>query len=107
MAHQIPCPTPTYYTPTLNTTLSHFDATHVLEAQHIDDHKLTSEERDTLNECKLLQSMIDNLDSNLSSGSLQSFAAYEEELYTGVVPMIHDSFGKLDWGTAEVFGEVF
>ena len=107
MAHQIPCPTPTYYTPTLNTTLSHFDATHVLEAQHIDDHKLTSEERDTLNECKLLQSMIDNLDSNLSYVSLRSFAAYEEELYTRVLPLVHGSFEALDGETAEVFGEFF
>jgi len=80
--------------------VSHFEATHILKAQHIDDHKLTSEERNTLNGCKLLQSMIHDLGSNLSSGSLRSFAAYEEELYTGVVPLIHDSFKDLDGGTA-------
>mmetsp|Transcript_10438 Transcript_10438/g.12264 ORF Transcript_10438/g.12264 Transcript_10438/m.12264 type:complete len:617 (-) Transcript_10438:57-1907(-) len=105
--HQIPGPTPTYYTPTLNTTMSHFDATHILEAQHIDERKLTSEERDTLDGCKLLQSMIHDLDSNLSSGKLRSFAAYEEELYTNVVPLIHDSFEELDGGTAEVLARFF
>ena len=105
--HRIPGHTPTYYTPTLNTTMSHFDATSILEAQHIDGHKLTPEERDTLDGCKLLQSMIHDLDANLTSGSLRSFAAYEEELYTKVVPLIHDSFEELDGGTAEVLARFF
>lgn len=98
---------PTFYTTVLNETMAHFDATPLLEIKEIEGRELTMEERETLDGCKLLQSMIHDLDANLSSGHLRSFAAYEEDLYTKVVPMIHGTFEELDADSADLLQRFF
>jgi len=95
------------YTAVLNETMAHFDATHLLEIKEEEERELTMEERETLDGCKLLQSMIHDLDVNLSSGQIRSFAAYEEDLYSKVVPLIHDTFEELDADSADVLQRFF
>ena len=97
--------TPPYYVLALNKAMRHFDATHLLEVSK--NGKLTTEESETLDGARLLQSMIHDLDSNLSSGLFRSFSAYEEELYTKIVPLIHDSFEELDEETSSVLQGFF
>ena len=98
---------PAFYTTLLNETMAHFDATHILEIKDIEKRELTVEERETLDGCKLLQSMIHDLDANLSTGRLRSFAAYEEDLYTKVVPLIHDTFEELDSDSVDLLQRFF
>ncbi len=95
------------YTKVLNETMSHFDATHILEIKEEEERELTTEERETIDGCKLLQSMIHDLDANLTSGQIRSFAAYEEELYSKVVPLIHDTFEELDAESADILHRFF
>jgi hypothetical protein len=98
---------PAFYTTVLNETMAHFDATPLLEIKEMEGRELTTDERETLDGCKLLQSMIHDLDANLSSGHLRSFAAYEEDLYTKVVPMIHGTFEELDADSADLLQRFF
>ena len=98
---------PAFYTSLLNETMSHFDATHLIELKEEEGRELTVEERETLDGCKLLQSMIHDLDSNLSAGQFRSFAAYEDDLFNKVVPLIHDSFEELDSDSAELLQRFF
>jgi len=93
--HEMEGSTPSFYHGILNETMGYFDATHLLEAVE-EGRKLTTVERETLDGCKLLQSMIHDLDANLSSGNIRSFERYEEELYHSVVPLIKDTFEELD-----------
>lgn len=83
---------PAAYQPILNAVLSHFDAEAILEASR--ERKLTMEERETLDGCKLLQGMLHDLDAGLDA--MQSFAAYEDYLVKTVVPLIYGSFEGLD-----------
>jgi hypothetical protein len=83
---------PTTYQSVLNATLSHFDADSILEASQ--SRKLTVEERETLDGCKLLRDMIHDLD--VSVDDMKSFAAYEEYLMNVAVPLIYGSFEGLD-----------
>lgn len=94
---------PPHYGPALATTMAHFDATAILEAG--EERKLTVEERETLDGCRLLQSMIHDLDNSLDT--IRSFAAYEEDLYNKVVPLIHDTFEELDEDSAMVLQSFF
>jgi len=96
-----------YYTAILNETMAHFDATHILEIKEEEERELTMEERETLDGCKLLQSMIHDLDTNSSTGQIRSFAAYEEDLYTKIVPLIHDTFEELDDESADLLQKFF
>jgi len=110
-SHQI-ASMPLFYTTLLNETMAHFDATHLLEIKAEEERELTVEERETLDGCKLLQSMIHDLDANLTSvagGSTQyrSFQAYENDLYTKVVPLIHDTFEELDEGSSDLLQRFF
>ncbi len=98
---------PTFYTQILNETMAHFDASHIIELKEIEGRELSVEERETLDGCKLLQSMIHDLDNNLSSGQIRSFLAYEEDLYTKVVPLIHDTFEELDEDSANLLQRFF
>jgi hypothetical protein len=98
---------PMFYTSVLNETMAHFDATHLIEIKGEEGRQLTVEERETLDGCKLLQSMIHDLDANLTTGQLRSFAAYEEELYSKVVPLIHDTFEELDGDSAAILHRFF
>ncbi len=107
--HQIETSSPPLYNTILNETMGHFDATHILEMKEEEEEErsLTTEERETLDGCKLLQSMIHDLDANLSSGKIRSFAAYEEELYSKAIPLIHDTFEELDSESAELLQRFF
>ena len=105
--HNIEQSSPLSYTAILNETMAHFDATHILEIKEEEERKLTMEERETLDGCKLIQSMIHDLDANLSSGQLRSFAAYEEDLYSKAIPLIHDTFEELDADSADLLQRFF
>mmetsp|Transcript_2164 Transcript_2164/g.4965 ORF Transcript_2164/g.4965 Transcript_2164/m.4965 type:complete len:655 (-) Transcript_2164:877-2841(-) len=94
---------PPHYGPALAATMGHFDATEILEAGQ--ERKLTVEERETLDGCRLLQSMIHDLDANLDD--IRSFSAYEDDLYAKVVPLIHDTFEELDEDSAQVLQSFF
>ncbi|GFH59224.1 hypothetical protein CTEN210_15700 [Chaetoceros tenuissimus] len=98
---------PSTYASVLNETMGYFDAEHLLEIKEEGEQPLTTEERETLDGCKLLQSMIHDLDANLSSGQYRSYPAYEEDLYTKVVPLIHDTFEELDGDSAELLQRFF
>jgi UDP-glucose 6-dehydrogenase len=91
----------------MNKVLSHFDATHIMEQEDKENRKLTVEERETIDGCRLLQSMIHDLNSNLSSGILRSFNAYEEELYKKVVPLINGTFEELDEESSTLLQKFF
>ena len=58
------------------------------------------EERETLDGCKLMQSMIHDLDNDLEN--VRSFAAHEEELYGRIIPLIYDTFELMDDKTSDV-----
>ena len=83
---------PTAYSQALNNALSHFDGTELLEEKK--ERQLTTEERETLEGCKLLQSILHDLDVGLERVS--SFAAYEEDLYQKVIPTLYGRFEELD-----------
>ena len=83
---------PVVYQQALNLALGHFDGTQLLEQQS--ERKLTTEERETLEGCKLLQSVLHDLDVGLEHVS--SFAAYEEDLYQKVIPTLYGRFEELD-----------
>jgi hypothetical protein len=105
--HEIKSSTPLSYIPIMNKVLSHFDATHVMEAADKENRQLTVEERETIDGCRLLQSMIHDLNANLSSGSLKSFIAYEDELYKKVVPLINGTFEELDEESSSLLQKFF
>ena len=79
---------PVLYQMTLQAAMSHFDAEELLEYKQ--ERELTVEERETLDGCKLMQSMIQDLDTQLSK--IRSFAAHEEELFGRIIPLIHNTF---------------
>jgi hypothetical protein len=68
---------PSIYQIALQAAMSHFDAEEILEKKQT--RELTMEERETLDGCKLVQSMIHDLDADLEH--IRSFAAHEDELY--------------------------
>jgi hypothetical protein len=94
---------PTIYQIALQTAMSHFDAEELLEIKQTRD--LTVEERETLDGCKLVQSMIHDLDSDLEN--IRSFAAHEEELYSRIIPLLYDTFEAMDDRTSEVLSAYF
>lgn len=83
---------PLVYQQALNNALSHFDGTVLLEEKK--ERKLTTEERETLEGCKLLQSILHDLDVGLEKVS--SFATYESDLYEKVIPTLYGRFEELD-----------
>ena len=94
---------PALYHIALQTTTSHFDAEEILEAKQTRD--LTMEERETLDGCKLVQSMIHDLDQDLDH--IRSFAAHEEELYGRIIPLLYDTFEAIDDSTSDVLQAYF
>jgi len=66
---------PPQYPPALNAAMGHFDAEAILEEQKV--RPLTVEERETLQGCRLLQSMLHDLDASFPT--MRSFQAYEED----------------------------
>eukprot|EP00934_Nitzschia_sp_Nitz4_P005899 Nitzschia sp. Nitz4//scaffold60_size111251//42295//44001//NITZ4_004145-RA/size111251-processed-gene-0.9-mRNA-1//1//CDS//3329555558//5889//frame0 len=94
---------PAIYQLALQTTMSHFDAEPILEAKL--ERELTMEERETLDGCKLVQSMIHDLDKELDR--VRSFAAHEDELYGRIIPLLYDTFEEMDEHTSEVLMAYF
>jgi hypothetical protein len=93
---------PLLYSIALKKAMQHFDASHILEEKMKRD--LTTEERETLDGCKLMQSMLHDLDIGLEK--VRSLGAHEEHLYQQIIPLIHDTFEAYDEETANVL-EVF
>jgi hypothetical protein len=89
---------PGIYQTTLQSAMSHFDAEELLELKQ--ERELTMEERETLDGCKLMQSMIHDLDNQLVD--IRSFAAHEDELYGRIIPLIHDTFELMDDKTSDI-----
>lgn len=98
---------PTYYSSILNETMSHFDASHLIDIKTSGERSLTMEERETLDGCKLLSSMIHDLDVSVTSGNIKSFAAYEKDIYNKVVPLIHETFEELDEQSVDLLQSFF
>jgi hypothetical protein len=94
---------PAIYQIALQTAMSHFDAEEILEAKQTRD--LTMEERETLDGCKLVQSMIHDLDTNLEH--IRSFAAHEDELYGRIIPLLYVTFEAMDDNTSNVLQAYF
>ncbi|CAJ1959871.1 unnamed protein product [Cylindrotheca closterium] len=94
---------PRIYQIALQTAMSHFDAEELLEIKQ--ERDLTMEERETLDGCKLVQSMIHDLDNDLEN--IRSFAAHEEELYSRIIPLLYDTFEAMDDRTSEVLSAFF
>jgi hypothetical protein len=94
---------PTIYQLALQAAMSHFDAEHLLEAKQ--ERDLTMEERETLDGCKLVQSMIHDLDNQLEH--IRSFAAHEDELYGRIIPLLYDTFELMDDKTSDVLQAFF
>lgn len=94
---------PAIYQMTLQAAMSHFDAEELLELKQ--ERELNMEERETLDGCKLMQSMIHDLDNQLVD--IRSFAAHEDELYGRIIPLIHDTFEMMDDKTSDVLQAYF
>lgn len=94
---------PAIYQLALQAAMSHFDAEFLLEIKQ--ERELTMEERETLDGCKLVQSMIHDLDSDLET--VRSFAAHEEELYGRIIPLLYDTFEAMDDHTSDVLQAYF
>jgi hypothetical protein len=94
---------PALYQIALQAAMSHFDAEELLEIKQ--DRDLTMEERETLDGCKLVQSMLHDLDSNLEK--VRSFAAHEDELYGRIIPLLYDTFEAMDDRTSDVLQAYF
>ena len=89
---------PAIYQMALQAAMAHFDAEELLEIKQ--ERDLTMEERETLDGCKLMQSMIHDLDNDLAH--VRSFAAHEDELYGRIIPLIYDTFEVMDDRTSDV-----
>jgi len=94
---------PAIYQMTLQAAMAHFDAEELLELKQ--ERELSMEERETLDGCKLMQSMIHDLDNQLAD--IRSFAAHEDELYGRIIPLIHDTFELMDDTTSDVLQAYF
>lgn len=94
---------PAIYQMALQAAMSHFDAEELLEIKQ--ERDLIMEERETLDGCKLMQSMIHDLDNDLAD--VRSFAAHEDELYGRIIPLIYDTFELMDDKTSDVLQAYF
>jgi hypothetical protein len=94
---------PAIYQMALQAAMSHFDAEELLEIKQ--ERDLNMEERETLDGCKLMQSMIHDLDNDLEH--VRSFAAHEDELYGRIIPLIYDTFELMDDKTSDVLQAYF
>ena len=100
--------TPKSYSSALNRALGHFDAVHLLEKEaELGDSggKLSPEERETLDGCRLLLGLIGSLDRKV--GLYSSLESYEDDLAREVIPAIHGNFDELDEESSGVLGEFF
>lgn len=95
---------PQAYETMLKAAMAHFDAEELIEAK-VQGQPLSGEQRETLDGCKLLQSLFHDLDTGLEQ--VRSFASHEEYLYQKVIPLIHDTFESYDEETAQVLEKFF
>ena len=95
---------PTAYQMALRAAMAHFDATELLELkqQGVD---LSTDQRETLDGCKLMQSLLHDVDASLEQ--VRSFAQHEQDVYDRIIPLIHDTFEGYDEETAQVLQSFF
>ena len=101
---------PEIYNVALKSAMAHFDAEAILEAQQErlsqgESADLTAQERETLDGCKLMQSLLHDVDVGLSK--MRSFAVHERELMQRIIPLIYDTFEEYDEDTATVLQTFF
>jgi aryl-alcohol dehydrogenase-like predicted oxidoreductase len=95
---------PAAYELALQTAMTHFDAEEILQLKQ-EGADLTTEQRETLDGCKLLHSLLHDVDIGLEK--VRSFAAHEQDLYEKIIPLIHDTFEGYDEETAAVLQSFF
>jgi len=95
---------PEVYRMALQVAMAHFDAEDILQAKAA-GQALTMEQRETLDGCKLMQSLLFDVDQGLHH--VRSFAAHEDFLLTQIIPLIHDTFESYDEDTAAVMQSFF
>ena len=101
---------PEIYNVALQSAMAHFDAEAILEAQQErlaqgEKADLTAEERETLDGCKVMQSLLHEVDVGLDK--MRSFAVHERELTRRIIPLIYDTFEEYDDDTAQVLQTFF
>jgi len=95
---------PEVYEAALKNAMAHFDAEEILQAKQ-QGQELTAEQRETLDGCKLLQSLLHDVDLGLEK--VRSFSAHKQELYEKIIPLIHDTFEGYDEETAGALQNFF
>jgi hypothetical protein len=95
---------PEAYQVALKAAMVHFDAVEILELKS-QGIELDTDQRETLDGCKLMQSLLHDVDAGLDQ--VRSFAAHEEFLLQKVIPLIHDTFESYDDDTAKVLEAFF
>eukprot|EP00527_Entomoneis_sp_CCMP2396_P002251 CAMPEP_0198146094 /NCGR_PEP_ID=MMETSP1443-20131203/27335_1 /TAXON_ID=186043 /ORGANISM="Entomoneis sp., Strain CCMP2396" /LENGTH=589 /DNA_ID=CAMNT_0043809929 /DNA_START=147 /DNA_END=1916 /DNA_ORIENTATION=+ len=95
---------PQVYEIALKQAMAHFDATEILQAAE-DGQELSTEQRETLDGCKLMQSLLHDVDNGLEQ--VRSFSLHEEFLSSKIIPLIHDTFESYDDDTAQVLKSFF
>eukprot|EP00540_Astrosyne_radiata_P003567 CAMPEP_0116832796 /NCGR_PEP_ID=MMETSP0418-20121206/6089_1 /TAXON_ID=1158023 /ORGANISM="Astrosyne radiata, Strain 13vi08-1A" /LENGTH=507 /DNA_ID=CAMNT_0004462193 /DNA_START=45 /DNA_END=1568 /DNA_ORIENTATION=- len=103
LTHEMNDAPPPAYPRALNAALSHFDGTELLELRQ--QRELDAEERETLEGCKLLQSLLHDLDVGLAEA--RSFAAHEEHLVTQVIPTLYGTLEEMDEESSAVLQNFF
>ena len=96
---------PEAYQVALTSTMAHFDAEEILQTKLSGERALTGQERETLDGCKLMQSLLHDVDAGLEK--VRSFAAHEEHVMTRIIPLIHDTFESYDDETAAILKSFF
>ncbi|KAL7566598.1 hypothetical protein ACA910_003437 [Epithemia clementina (nom. ined.)] len=102
-SHTMTAP-PQVYHVAWQAALQHFDAQEILQAK-VEGNELTTEQRETLDGCKLLQSLLHDVDVELEK--VTSWEAHEQALYRQIIPLIHDTFEGYDEETASVLQRFF
>jgi hypothetical protein len=102
--NELPDSVPAAYERALKVSMQYFDAEEVVQAK-LEGKTLTAEQRETLDGCKLLQSLFHDLDAGLPKQ--RSLAAHEQYLTETVIPLIHDTFESYDEESAQVLEQFF
>lgn len=95
---------PQVYQVAIKTAMAHFDCSEILEAKQ-KGQELSTDQRETLDGCKLLQSLLHDVDQSLEN--VRSFAQHEEDLFQKIIPLIHDTFEAYDDDTAQILQSFF
>jgi hypothetical protein len=96
---------PLVYEAALKSALSHLDAEDLIAKQSAGMEPLSVEERETIDGCKLLRSILHDLDVNLER--TRSLAAHQESLAKDVIPIIQGHFEGMDDETLHVLQTFF